>query len=115
MTPTATRTYTPTLTPTPGSLEAPENLQATATHNSISLTWDAWDADVTTTVTGYQIYRRVQGEDFDDPIDVGPTVTSYTDTNGIQPSTRYIYRVLAVTTGGETDYARVGIRTEAAP
>jgi len=57
----------------------------------------------------------VQGEDFDDPINVGASVTSYTDTNGIQPSTRYIYRVLAVTTGGETDYARVGIRTESSP
>lgn len=57
----------------------------------------------------------MQGEDFDDPIDVGPAVTSYTDTNGIQPATLYIYRVLAVTTGGQTDYARVGIRTEASP
>ena len=94
-TPTATLTPTPTPTLTPGAPSAPAGLSASATHSSVTLTWNA-PAD--SVVTGYQILRRKAGprnalsiiED-----DTGSTSTAYTDTDGLEADTTYIYRVKA--------------------
>ena len=42
------------------SCSPPQNLTATSTHGSVTLTWDAPDDD---TVTGYRIFRRQPGQE----------------------------------------------------
>ena len=75
---------------------APTGLNATATHDSVTLTWTA-PAD--STVTGYQILRRQSGVDelgsFHVHLDnTGNTDTSYTDTD-VAAESGYVYRVKA--------------------
>ena len=93
---------------------APLGLAATATHNSVTLTWRAPDG---VPVTGYRILRRVaQLEDTLGHIaDVAATVTTHLDEEGIAARTKYIYRVLAMYDTVEGDAARVAVTTNSAP
>ena len=91
----------------------PQNLAATSTHESVTLTWDAPDD---TTVTGYRIFRREPGQDTFVQFDVsGATTTTYVDTSEVQPVTKYIYRVHTVYPGGLSDVARIAITTLETP
>ena len=91
----------------------PENLAATSTHDSVTLTWDA-PADVA--VSGYRVFRRQPGQDTFVQFDVsGATITTYVDTSDVQSSTKYIYRVHAVYPAGLSDVARVTVTTHIAP
>ena len=91
----------------------PQNLAATSTHDSVTLTWDAPDD---ATVSGYRIFRRQPGQDTFVQFDVsGASSTTYVDTMGIEPGTRYIYRVHAVYLAGLSDVARVTVTTHTAP
>ena len=91
----------------------PQNLTATSTHESVTLTWDAPDD---TTVTGYRIFRREPGQDTFVQFDVsGATTTTYVDTSEVQPVTKYIYRVHTVYPGGLSDVARIAITTLETP
>ena len=78
---------------------APKGLAATSTAASITLTWEAPDDS---TLTGYQILRKKLGEaDLQVHVaDTGSTVMSYTDTNDVEQSTTYIYRVKAINAVG---------------
>ena len=93
---------------------APLDLAATATHNSVTLTWRAPDG---ATVTGYRILRRVaQSEDtLGHVADVAATVTTHLDADGVAAGTKYIYRVLAMYDAVEGDSARVAVTTNPAP
>ena len=93
---------------------APVDLAATATHNSVTLTWRAPDG---VPVTGYRILRRAaQSEDtLGHLADVAATVTTHQDADGIAADTRYIYRVLAMYDAVEGDSARVAVTTNPAP
>ena len=117
---------------------APLDLAATATHNSVTLTWRA---PAGAAVTGYRILRRAaQLEDtlghvadvarrtksisinfstLEDTLghvaDVAATVTTHLDADGIAADTRYIYRVLAMYDAVEGDSARVAVTTNPAP
>lgn len=91
----------------------PQNLVATSTHESVTLTWDAPDGD---TGTGYRIYRREPGQETFVQFEVsGAATTSYVDTSNVQASTRYIYRVHTVYSAGLSDVARVTVTTSSAP
>ena len=91
----------------------PQNLAATSTHDSVTLTWDAPDD---ATVSGYRILRRQPGQDTFVQYDVsGAGSTTYVDTMGIEPGTRYIYRVHAVYPAGLSDVSRVTVTTRNAP
>ena len=91
----------------------PQNLAATSTHDSVTLTWDAPDD---TKVTGYRIFRRESGQEAFVQFDVSEAATtSYVDTSNVQASTKYTYRVHTVYPSGISDVARVTVTTSSAP
>ena len=86
----------------PTGLEA-----ATATHDSVTLTWDDPGDD---TITGYVILRRVPGVDpeghFDELVaNTETAATSYTD-NTVAAETRYTYRIKAINGAGTSERSR---------
>ncbi len=93
---------------------APLDLAATATHNSVTLTWRA---PAGAEVTGYRILRRAaQSEDTLGRVaDVAATVTTHLDADGVAAGTKYIYRVLAMYDTVEGESARVEVTTNPAP
>ncbi len=95
----------------------PTGLSTVATFALVHLTWDdPGDA----TITGYQVFRRArdtqaQGEFSLIEANTGSAQTRYTDA-GVQPETRYVYRVKAINehgTGPRSGY--VNAETPAAP
>ena len=95
----------------------PRGLSATATHDSVTLTWDDPQDD---TITGYVILRRIPGVDSEGHFDVlvastGSAATSYTD-NTVSAETRYTYRIKAINGAGTSERSRWRhIDTPAAP
>ncbi len=95
----------------------PTGLDATATHDSVTLTWDDPDDD---SITGYVILRRVPGFDPEGHFDVlvadtATAATSYTD-DTVSAETRYTYRIKAINGAGTSERSRwVHIDTPAAP
>ena len=95
----------------------PTGLDATATHDSVTLTWDDPDDD---SITGYVILRRVPGVDPEGHFDVlvadtATAATSYTD-DTVSAETRYTYRIKAINGAGTSERSRWShIDTPAAP
>ena len=104
-------------TPAPPVPDQPTGLEATATHDSVTLTWDDPGDD---SITGYVILRRVRvndtGGDFSVLIaNTGSAATTYTD-NEVAASTTYTYRIKAINEHGASERSRwVHIDTPAAP
>ena len=95
----------------------PTGLSATATHNTVVLTWDdPGDASI----TGYVILRRVRennvGGAFSELVpDTGSAVTTYTD-DTVQAATTYTYRIKAINEYGVSARSRWShINVPAAP
>ena len=97
--------------------DKPRNLSATASHDSVTLTWDDPGDD---SITGYVILRRIPGVDpeghFDELAEnTGTAATTYTD-NTVSAETRYTYRIKAINGAGTSERSRwVHIDTPAAP
>ena len=97
--------------------DKPKGLSATATHDSVTLTWDDPQDD---SITGYVILRRVrvndQGGDFSVLVaDTGSAATTYTDSE-VAASTTYTYRIKAINEHGASERSRwVHIDTPAPP
>ena len=97
--------------------DAPRGLEATATHDSVTLTWDDPGDD---TITGYVILRRIPGVDPEGQFrelvsDTGTDATTYTD-NTVSAETRYTYRIKAINEHGTSERSRwFHIDTPAAP
>ena len=95
----------------------PKNLSATASHDSVTLTWDDPGDD---SITGYVILRRIPGVDPEGHFDVlvadtGTAATSYTD-DTVAAETRYTYRIKAINGAGTSERSRWShIDTPAAP
>ena len=95
----------------------PRGLEATATHDSVTLTWDDPQDD---SVTGYVILRRIPGVDPEGQFDelaanTGMAATTYTD-DTVASETRYTYRIKAINGAGTSERSRwVHIDTPAAP
>ena len=95
----------------------PTGLEATASHNSVTLTWDDPGDD---SITGYVILRRIPGVDpegqFDELVaDTGTAATTYTD-DTVSAETRYTYRIKAINGAGTSERSRwFHIDTPAAP
>ena len=104
-------------TPAPPVPDQPTGLEATATHDSITLTWDDPGDD---SITGYVILRRVRvndtGGDFSVLVaDTGTAALTYTD-NTVAASTTYTYRIKASNEHGVSERSRwYHIDTPAAP
>ena len=97
--------------------DQPTGLDATATHDSVTLTWDDPGDD---TITGYVILRRVRvnntGGEFSELVaDTGTAATTYTD-DSVQANTTYTYRIKAINEHGVSERSRwFHIDTPAAP
>ena len=97
--------------------DKPTGLEATATHDSVTLTWDDPDDD---SITGYVILRRVPAVDpqghFNELVaDTGTAATTYTD-DTVSAETRYTYRIKAINEHGTSERSRwYHIDTPAAP
>ena len=97
--------------------DKPKGLDATATHDSVTLTWDDPQDE---SITGYVILRRVrvndQGGDFSVLVaNTGSATTTYTD-NEVAASTTYTYRIKAINEHGVSERSRwVHIDTPAPP
>ena len=97
--------------------DQPTGLEATATHDSVVLTWDDPGDD---SITGYVILRRVpavdpQGQFSELVSDTGTDATTYTD-DTVAAETRYTYRIKAINEHGTSERSRwVHIDTPAAP
>ena len=95
----------------------PTGLSATASHDSVTLTWDDPQDD---SITGYVILRRVrvndQGGDFSELVaDTGTAATTHTD-DTVAASTTYTYRIKAINGAGPGKRSRwFHIDTPAAP
>ncbi len=81
---------------------APSDLNATATENSVTLTWK----DNSNNESGFKIYR-----DGALIFTTTPNVTSYTDT-GLLPNTTYLYGVSAVNNAGESNVVQINVTTK---
>ena len=79
----------------------PTGLTTSATHDAVTLTWDdPGDGSI----TRYEVYRRVTGQDALGEFeliesDTGSAEAAYTD-DDVSPETRYTYRVKAVNPHG---------------
>ena len=97
--------------------DKPTGLSATATHDSITLTWDDPGDD---SITGYVILRRNRDDDpkghFDElAADTGTADTTYTD-DTVAAGTSYTYRIKAINGAGPGERSRwYHIDTPAAP
>ena len=97
--------------------DKPTGLEATATHDSVTLTWDDPGDD---SITGYVILRRIPGVDpegqFDElEADTGTNANTYTD-DTVSAETRYTYRIKAINGAGTSERSRwVHIDTPAVP
>ena len=97
--------------------DKPKGLDATATHDSVTLTWDDPQDE---SITGYVILRRVrvnnQGGDFSVLVaNTSSAATTYTD-NEVAASTTYTYRIKAINGAGTSERSRwVHIDTPAPP
>ena len=97
--------------------DKPRGLEATATHDSVTLTWDDPGDD---SITGYVILRRVrvndQGGDFSELVaDTGTAETTYTD-DKVADGTTYTYRIKAINQHGVSERSRwFHIETPAPP
>ena len=97
--------------------DKPRGLEAAATHDSVTLSWDDPGDD---SITGYLILRRVPGVDpqghFNELVaDTGTAATTYTD-DTVAAETRYTYRIKAINGAGTSERSRwFHIDTPAAP
>ncbi len=97
--------------------DKPKGLTATASHDSVTLTWDDPGDD---TITGYVILRRNRdidrkGEFRELVADTGTAATTYTD-DTVSAETRYTYRIKAINEHGVSERSRwFHIDTPAAP
>ena len=87
--------------------DKPRGLEATATHDSVTLTWDDPGDD---TITGYVVLRRIPGVDpqghFSELVsNTGTDATTYTD-DTVSAETRYTYRIKAINEHGVSERSR---------
>ena len=107
------RAYTPAA-PVPA---APTGLSASASHDSVTLTWDDPGDD---SITGYVILRRNRDIDAEGEFttlveNTGAAATTYTD-DSVASDTPYTYRIKAINEHGESERSRwFHIQTQAAP
>ena len=96
--------------------DKPRKLYATASHDSVTLTWDDPGDN---TITGYVILRRIPGVPqghFDELVaNTATAATTYTD-DTVAAETRYTYRIKAINGAGTSERSRwVHIDTPEAP
>ena len=87
--------------------DKPTSLSATATHDSVTLTWNDPNED---SITGYMILRRLRYDDpsghFDELVaDTGTAATTYTD-DTVKANTAYTYRIKAINEYGTSERSR---------
>ena len=111
---TASDSLTVTVTASAAPPDTPQNLQATSTSSSVTLTWDDPGDD---SITGYKIMSRTPATQSGLSVLVsstGSAGTSYTAEN-LEPDTAYVFRIAATNeNGGSSRSNSVRISTPAA-
>ena len=94
--------------------DAPRNLAATSTHDSVTLTWGASDDP---RVTGYNVYWGEAGQDTDVFVfeSYGAATTMYVNRAETEPGTKYIYCVSFFNDEATGDRSCISVTTLAAP
>ena len=97
--------------------DKPRGLEATATHNSVTLTWDEPNDDEG--VTGYAVMRWTLGYNATGFVtiaaDTGTADPSYTDET-VEPENEYLYHVRAINAQGESEQSEwLRVHTPEAP
>src|SRR5207244_871517 len=97
--------------PTPTYPASPTNLRAVAASSSqINLSW----TDNSNNETGFKIERSSDGKTFTQISTVNVNVTTYPD-SGLAASTKYYYRILAYSDGGNSAYSNTAQATTTTP
>src|SRR5438477_5480379 len=97
--------------PTPTYPASPTNLRAVAASSSqINLSW----TDNSNDETGFKIERSSDGKTYTQISTVNVNVTTYAD-SGLAASTKYYYRILAYSDGGNSAYSNTAIATTTTP
>jgi len=90
----------------------PDQLTANATSDGqVNLSWH----DQSDNAAGFAIERKIGSEHYHEIARVDADVTTYTDGDALEPSTRYSYRVRAYNGAGNSDYSEEANATTSAP
>ena len=95
---------------TPSTVPGAPTLTATATHNSVTLTWTAPSDDGGADITSYRIQRENDDATWTTRYNPPSSVTTWTDsglTNGIE----YTYRIFAINLVGMSDWTPTSVDT----
>ena len=90
---------------------AVQNLQASETHDSVTLTWDA---ETSPDVLGFEILRDSNTGVFQTIAELEPSVRRYVDTEGLRPNTGYYYAIRTIPNNA-IEEAQIKIYTLPAP
>ncbi|MDE2793275.1 MAG: fibronectin type III domain-containing protein, partial [Gemmatimonadota bacterium] len=82
--------------------DAPTDLEADAAGDRVDLDWNSPDFDGGSAITGYRIEYSTDGDDWDDLEEDTETTSTRYRHQGIEPGTRYYYRVRAINAVGES-------------
>ena len=102
--------YTASDSATPSTVPDAPTLAATATHNSVTLTWTAPSDDGGADITSYRIQRENDDATWTTRYNPPSSVTTWTDsglTNGIE----YTYRIFAINLAGMSDWTPISVDT----
>lgn len=100
----------PSLEP-PAQPLAVQNLQASETHNSVTL---VWDAEPSPDVLGFEILRDSNTGVFQTIVELEPSARRYVDTEGLKPNTGYYYTIRTIPNNA-IEEAQIKIYTLPAP
>ena len=95
---------------TPSTVPGAPTLTATATHNSVTLTWTAPSDDGGADITSYRIQRENDDATWTTRYNPPSSVTTWRDsglTNGIE----YTYRIFAINLAGMSDWTPISVDT----
>ena len=82
---------------------APTDLEADAADDHVDLDWEAPASDGGSAITGYRIEYSTDGDDWDDLEEDTETTSTRYRHRGVEPGTRYYYRVRAINAVGESE------------
>ena len=85
-------------------------LAATATHNSVTLTWNAPSDNGGAAITSYRIERENDDGSWSNPRSVPVSALTWT-ARGLENSTEYTYRIVAVNAAGDSDWTSASVIT----
>ncbi|MDE2796519.1 MAG: fibronectin type III domain-containing protein [Gemmatimonadota bacterium] len=91
--------------------DPPTDLEADAAGDRVDLDWERPDFDGGSPITGYRIEYSTDGDDWDDLEEDTETTSTRYRHRGVEPGTKYYYRVRAINAVGESEPSNVASAT----